>query len=81
MEYRIREARICVHGRYTCWTERRFIAERRVTILDTRFVKLGFWWATTNSDWRVHEAHAESDMQDDIALRQPLSTRYFEVEK
>lgn len=81
MEYRIREARVSIQRKYANWTERRFLAERRVLIINSRFVKLGFWWPVINSEWRRHEVEAQSDIEDDMFLREPLSVRYFEVEK
>lgn len=81
MEYRIREARVTVSRPYSSCTERRFIAERRVTLLDIRVLEFGFWWPVINAEWRKHEIHARSDMENDIEMRLPLNVRYFEVRK
>ncbi|MFV1530631.1 hypothetical protein [Phaeobacter sp. JH209A] len=76
-EYRVREARVEVCNGYRCWRERRFCAERRVSVLGLLF----WWWPVIDFGWRKTEAQALEDAQRDAGLRAPLAKpRLFEVQ-
>ena len=66
--YRVREGRVEACNGYRCWTERRFIAERRVVSLG--FVAL--WWPVTG-DWNKTECEAKRDIEYHVSLMRPLS--------
>lgn len=73
MEYRVREARIEVCNGYQCWHERRFIAERRVSL----FGVLSWWWPVIDGDWRPMAHVARCDAERDAKLRAPLADPEF----
>lgn len=67
--YRIREARVEVCNGYRGWHERRFIAERHVTLLGI----LSWWWPVTDGRWRETRHEAKCDVERDIELHAPIS--------
>ena len=68
MKYRVREALVEVCNGYRCWHERKFIAERRITL----FGALGWWWPVLDGDWRWSAEIARRDAIRDAHLRAPL---------
>lgn len=72
-QYRVREARVEVCNGYRCWHERRFIAERRVTI----FGLLSWWWPVLDGEWRPTAHAARCDAERDAKLRAPLAAPEF----
>jgi hypothetical protein len=75
-EYRVREARVQVCNGYHCWRERRFVAERRISVLGL----LSWWWPVWDFAWRRTEAQAVEDMHWDASMRAPLAKpRLYEV--
>jgi hypothetical protein len=74
MTYRVREAIVDVCNGYTCWRDRRFIAERRVTL----FGLVSWWWPVTDGKWRETSHEARQDAESDARLRAPLAApEYF----
>lgn len=67
--YRVREARVEVCNGYRCWFERRFAAERRISL----FGLISFWWPVTNGGWRTTACAAHADAEADMELRAPLA--------
>lgn len=67
--YRIREARVEVCNGRRCWHERRFIAERRITLLGL----FSWWWPVRDSMWHAVPEQARLDAERDAMLRAPLS--------
>ena len=71
--YRIREARVEVCNGHRCWYERRFGAERRVSL----FGVLAWWWPVVNFQWRQTAEAASKDAEQDASLRVPLSNDQY----
>lgn len=69
MEYRVREARVEVCNGYRCWHERRFIAERRLTLLGI----ISWWWPVIDCNWRKTAHESRIDAERDADLRKPLT--------
>lgn len=69
MKYRVREARVEVCNGSRCWHERRFIAERRVSL----FGLLSWWWPVIDGEWRKTASGARHDAEQDAELRAPLA--------
>ncbi len=75
-EYRVREALIEICDNHRCWHERRFIAERRISIFG-----FSWWYPVIDCDWRKTDVQAIDDAQRDACLRSPLSKpKLFEVQ-
>jgi hypothetical protein len=68
-KYRVREARVEVCNGHRCWNERRFIAERRVSL----FGLLSWWWPVLDAEWRITAHYARCDAERDARLRSPLA--------
>jgi hypothetical protein len=67
--YRVREAVIPVSRGPRIVQERRYLAERRVSLL---WGLLRFWWPVIDADWRALEGQAMRDAENDRSLREPL---------
>lgn len=67
-EYRIRWAVVEVCNGYTCWKERRCLAQKIVKFLWL----FPMWWPVDGADWRRSEAEAERDIARDVNLLRPL---------
>ena len=77
-KYRVREAVVCVCNGYRQFSARRFIAERRLSVLGL----FEIWWPVTDGKWRKSEEAAKADADHDAHLRSPLAEpKLFEVEK
>jgi hypothetical protein len=66
-KYRIREARVEVTDRCRTWHERRFLAERRVTL----FGLFSWWSPVLDGEWRESVDAARRDAARDAELREP----------
>ena len=71
--YRVREARVEVCDGRRCWHERRFLAERRVSL----FGLVSWWWPVIDGDWRSTPYGARCDAERDAGLRLPLAEPEF----
>lgn len=67
MEYRIRWVIGTVCNGKLDYKSRMCIAERR-----TKFLGIPFWVSVANSKWRLNEAEALFDIENDKELRKPL---------
>lgn len=71
--YRVREVRVEVCRGRRCWHERRFIAERRVTL----FGLLSWWWPVLDGEPRPTVHVARCDAERDAELQAPLAPPEF----